>query len=155
LNLSPSRQHSNIKTKLPRFLDDIIHMLEVGLVRLTGIVVDQRRLPVSVGNREAIEFRENNRLDHGKSLRGAPLQIEFRFLPIEPVKEFPRGVPQPEKGATVFPQQITAVVADGQRLRYQPSARSALGIAERERPKRLSVFSGLTIGTLHHSDGAS
>jgi hypothetical protein len=69
-------------------------------------------VPESVGGVQSVQFGQRNGLNDREALGRAIFQIAVCLLAVEPVKQLPRGVPQPEEGFTGFRHQETSILAD-------------------------------------------
>ena len=102
-------------TFLRRFLHNPVHVREIGLVGLPGVIVLERTIPVGIWHGEAVELGENDGLDDGEALRATQLEIALRVFASEPMEELPRRIAEIEKRRAVTVFEKAAVPRDLER----------------------------------------
>jgi hypothetical protein len=71
-------------------------------------------MAVGVGDRQAVQFGENDGLNDGEALGGAIAQIALRLLAVEAMKKLPGGISQVEERPTVLLHEKAFVRTDFQ-----------------------------------------
>jgi len=59
------------------------------------ILFDKRQMTLSVRNGHTVQFGQRDGLDDGEAFGSTVREVTFGFVPVQPVKQFPFRIAQP------------------------------------------------------------
>jgi hypothetical protein len=65
---------------------------------------------------QSVEFSQHNGLNNGETLSASGFEILIGLFSVQPVKQFPTGISEPEKSLSISEQIVT--VGTGLELRF-------------------------------------